>query len=228
MYNVESFVIMPVQRIPRYALLLKDILKYTPKESPACLVFANAIQAIDQMLKQLNSKIDREQVEHLRRQVLIAQSIDPLIDILSAKRRYVGESALSIKRFKVIDSKKADDSRKRKSVFKKVDYMFIMSDVIVFCSSLQAKTEEQKQYSYVETVPTSELTIASNENALLSAGLSAKNPFKGDKKKQDCQFVFVRLRDGAPIEWWLAEQRTPAEKDAVCSVLRSCVPFSAQ
>lgn len=228
MYNVESFVIMPVQRIPRYVLLLKDILKYTPKESPACLVFANAIHSIDQMLKQLNSKIDREQIEHLRRQVLIAQSIDPVINILSPKRRYVGETALSIKRFKVLDSKKADDSRKRKSAFKKSDYMFIMSDIIVFCSSLQAKTEEQKQYSHVETVPTSELIIASNENALLSAGLSAKNPFKGDKKKQDCQFVFVHVRDGTPVEWWLAEQRTPPEKDAVISVLHTCVTFSTQ
>lgn len=223
MYNVESFVIMPVQRIPRYLLLLKDILKYTPKDSPEHPALSDAIDSIDIMLKELNSKIDRDQVEHLRRQLMIAQSIEQSIDIFSTQRKYVGEAALVVKRFKILDSKKADDNRKRKSAMKKVDYIFFLSDIALFCTNLNAKSEDQKQFSHVETLQTSTLAIASTEASLASAGLSAKTVFKGEKKHKDCQFALIHLIDGAPIEWWLIEARSPLEKESLILILKGTI-----
>jgi hypothetical protein len=219
MYNVESFVIMPVQRIPRYLLLLKDILKYTPKESPDAAAMVDAIEDIDKMLKDLNSKIDREQVEHLRRQLVIAQSIEQAIDIFSVKRKYVGEATLPVKRYKIVDAKKADDNKKRKAALKKVDYFYFMSDILLMCSHLNAKSEDLKQFSHVETFTSSGFVIAPSENSLASAGLSAKAVFKNEKKHKDSQFVLIRLVDNSPVEWWLLECKSPLDREALFSIL---------
>ena len=32
--DLEGFLVKPVQRLPKYILLLKDLLKYTPKDHP--------------------------------------------------------------------------------------------------------------------------------------------------------------------------------------------------
>lgn len=223
MYNVESFVIMPVQRIPRYLLLLRDILKYTPKESKQAAELAAAIEEIDQMLKDLNSKIDRDQVEHLRRQLMIAQSIEQAIDIFSVKRRYVAEATLAVKRFKIVDSKKVDDNKKRKSNMKKVDYFFFMSDILLMCAHLNAKSEDQKQFSHVETLPASAFVIAPSEASLASAGLNAKTVFKSEKKHKDSQFVLIRLVENSPVEWWLVESRSPIEREALLRILEGTI-----
>ncbi|KAL6051464.1 DH domain-containing protein (Fragment), variant 2 [Balamuthia mandrillaris] len=51
-HNLEMFLITPIQRIPRYVILLKSLLKYTPKDHPDHPYIQEAIEKMDQVAMQ--------------------------------------------------------------------------------------------------------------------------------------------------------------------------------
>lgn len=72
--NIESLMIEPIQRIPRYRLLLEQLLKYTPSEHPEFLFIAEALQKISEVVTHNNEAIrDRENNKKLQE---IMMSID--------------------------------------------------------------------------------------------------------------------------------------------------------
>lgn len=42
--NLEDFLVKPVQRLPKYVLLLKDLLKHTDQDHPDCLNIKNSLE----------------------------------------------------------------------------------------------------------------------------------------------------------------------------------------
>lgn len=64
---LESFLIMPVQRIPRYKLLLSELLKHTPASHPDHGAIGRAIRVISDAATHINEAIrSRENEERLR------------------------------------------------------------------------------------------------------------------------------------------------------------------
>jgi len=55
--NLESFLIMPVQRIPRYLLLMRDMLKYTHKHHPDYPLLTQALSKLGTQLQEYNKGI---------------------------------------------------------------------------------------------------------------------------------------------------------------------------
>ncbi|EGG14725.1 pleckstrin domain-containing protein [Cavenderia fasciculata] len=58
--NVESFLILPVQRIPRYVLLLQDLLKYTSNDHPDFDQLCEALGTIKDFAETINYKKSEE------------------------------------------------------------------------------------------------------------------------------------------------------------------------
>lgn len=53
--DLPTFLIMPIQRLPRYVLLLGELLKYTPESSPEYSSLSSALAAIKETTEQVNS-----------------------------------------------------------------------------------------------------------------------------------------------------------------------------
>ena len=61
--NFESFMIMPIQRVPRYVLLLKEVLKYTPETHHDHEELSTALALIKDVASHINEKIrERENI----------------------------------------------------------------------------------------------------------------------------------------------------------------------
>lgn len=90
--NLSSLMIMPVQRVPRYILLLKELMKHTPDGSPDHRKLAGALDKLSKIAAEINeSKSDaqsREMVVTLNSQ-LIGMSA-PLMS--EPSRRFVREA----------------------------------------------------------------------------------------------------------------------------------------
>ena len=64
--NMDSFFIMPVQRVPRYKLLLKEIHKYTPEKHSDRETLLEALDAVDGTAHLINETIrQREEFDRL-------------------------------------------------------------------------------------------------------------------------------------------------------------------
>ena len=55
-YDMESFIVQPVQRVPRYILLLREILKHTPPAHPDHAGLVQALERAQRVAEMLNSR----------------------------------------------------------------------------------------------------------------------------------------------------------------------------
>lgn len=94
--SVESIFILPVQRIPRYRLLLEQLLKYTPTDHTEYDVVKRALEKISDMAMFSNEAIRAR--ENKTKIMEIMLSINPLsrVDLLDDQdRRFIKEGILS-------------------------------------------------------------------------------------------------------------------------------------
>ena len=80
--TLESFLIMPVQRVPRYLLLLQDMLKYTREGHPDYIPLQKSINTIREQLTKINSNISNEELEHTKKLISIEQSVEGEYEVL--------------------------------------------------------------------------------------------------------------------------------------------------
>jgi len=128
MLKTPSFLIMPVQRIPRYILLLRDIHKYTWESSEDYLLLKEAISNLDSELQKINSKIEPTLYPRMKKVLDALESIDGFTgDILNQDRELLREGPLHLKKSK--KKTKAKEKVKRKQA-----YSFLFNDIYLFCS----------------------------------------------------------------------------------------------
>ena len=60
---MRSYLIMPIQRIPRYLLLVKELLKNTPEDHPDFVSLAEAQQGIDDAANHMNVAIKQREYD---------------------------------------------------------------------------------------------------------------------------------------------------------------------
>lgn len=96
--NLNMLIIMPIQRIPRYVLLLKDVLKYTPEDDPDYEKLTRALDKMRAVADDLNKKKkdaeDRDLLRHIDKKLIFNSNgnygdFDSLLSVQS--RRYIGE-----------------------------------------------------------------------------------------------------------------------------------------
>lgn len=93
--KLEAMLIMPVQRIPRYRLLMEQLLKYTPETHPDFSVLQQALTVILTLAESNNEAIRAR--ENKNKMMEIMMTIEPTtrMDLLEDRsRRFVMEATL--------------------------------------------------------------------------------------------------------------------------------------
>ncbi|KAL0476981.1 gxcJJ [Acrasis kona] len=76
--DISSFLVMPVQRIPRYQLLLQEVIKNTPKDHHDYDDLTNSLKTVVNVNKHLNNQ--RKYKEAKTRVVTVAKRLDEMIN----------------------------------------------------------------------------------------------------------------------------------------------------
>jgi len=121
--GLSSFLILPIQRVPRYELCLREIIKLTDADNPDLPNLKNCFEKVCEVNKSINSNVldfqDREKVKSVEERFAMGQDVA----LVAPARKYVREGYL-----------------KKVSRKKDIRYLFILfSDMLLYCSGKEAK-----------------------------------------------------------------------------------------
>eukprot|EP01104_Vermistella_antarctica_P020636 TRINITY_DN8912_c0_g1_i1.p1 TRINITY_DN8912_c0_g1~~TRINITY_DN8912_c0_g1_i1.p1 ORF type:complete len:477 (+),score=114.02 TRINITY_DN8912_c0_g1_i1:90-1433(+) len=135
MLEFESFLIKPVQRICKYPLLLREVLKYTPDTHPDYAPLVEALDKLGEVASDINEskRMAEEQVKILEIQESISFPAKKHIKLFTASRRFIRDSCFS----KIVVGK---DSFKGK--------MWLFSDLV-----LVAKSKSKTKFTFKTSFP---------------------------------------------------------------------------
>jgi len=153
MLSTECYLIMPVQRLPRYEMLLRDLRKYTEEVRLDYNKLGAAITYIQWTISELNKNINLSDEHALRKLLKIAESIDGEENLLKQNRCHIFDGVLCIKK---LTNKKHEHKKVGDKLAKNKDrhYAFLFTDVLVFCAILanEDSTSGEKPFSHIVTV----------------------------------------------------------------------------
>jgi hypothetical protein len=158
--TLQSFLIQPVQRIPRYQLLLEQLLRKTPNVHPDYHHIENAILEIRKVLDYLNDDLKQEEAKRKVNEIAAAfdTSLDTLIEPLEQPhRRFISEGVLFAT---PIISRSEDTEESESDVQDKNEenklYYFVFTDWLLFARKigigLKKKFSLENQYELHLTV----------------------------------------------------------------------------
>lgn len=166
MLSPESIMIMPVQRIPRFILLVRDYQKYCGELEDG-KVMGEAGSKLDAELQRMNSKIDPSLQLRMRKVLDIVKSIQGLEivrllhlrspsncsqDLLDREREYIYEGYLTF--LKKVNKMGEEEKKKQKCFF------FLFNDLFVVCEEKpNAKEEDEVQFVLLSTIDTSLIRV---------------------------------------------------------------------
>jgi len=130
--SLHSFFILPIQRVPRYELCLKEIIKLTPDDNPDLDNLRECFEKVCNVNKSINDRIkefqDRDKVKSIEQRFGIGQNIS----LVAPARKYIKEGYL-----------------KKVSRKKDIRYLFILfSDTLIYCS--ETKSQKLKLHQRLE------------------------------------------------------------------------------
>ncbi|KAJ3351527.1 hypothetical protein GGF32_004254 [Allomyces javanicus] len=99
--NLQSYLLLPIQRIPRYRLLLRDLVKHTPVDHPDYADLSLALAEVERRADEINErKRDQENVDKLVAiHARLRGSGHMPFPLVQPHRRLVREGALYVVRF---------------------------------------------------------------------------------------------------------------------------------
>eukprot|EP01094_Clydonella_sp_ATCC50884_P028992 TRINITY_DN8903_c0_g1_i2.p1 TRINITY_DN8903_c0_g1~~TRINITY_DN8903_c0_g1_i2.p1 ORF type:complete len:449 (+),score=128.46 TRINITY_DN8903_c0_g1_i2:114-1460(+) len=152
--DLSSYLIMPIQQIPRYEMLAKQLLKYTPTEHSDYAPLEEASALIHTIAEEMNEA--KKKFDNVSKMFDVSSRFEPHCApmILTENREYILEGFLFSR------SRYISDSPPRKSL-----YFFLCNDVL-----LKAKTRHNfgeddtlPDLDFVRMVPTEELKFHNTE-----------------------------------------------------------------
>ncbi|KAL6051803.1 Rho guanine nucleotide exchange factor (GEF) 17 [Balamuthia mandrillaris] len=113
--SLANYLILPVQRLPRYEILLESLLKYTCQEH---VDYGNIIAALDKV-KELNLHVDKKKKDEDNRRSIqsIQKSISGIGALYVAHRRFIREGVAEV----LFPNRKKEDR----------EYLYLFSDMLV-------------------------------------------------------------------------------------------------
>ncbi|XP_019116530.2 rho guanine nucleotide exchange factor 17 isoform X2 [Larimichthys crocea] len=128
-----DLMIKPVQRIPRYELLVKDLLKHTPEDHPDHAYLLDAQRDIKRLAEKINK--GRRSAEEAEREARVIQEIEAHIEgvehILNPQRKFLRQEM-------VMEAKTVGGKKDRS--------LFLFSDLII-CTTLKRKSGSLRRSS---------------------------------------------------------------------------------
>jgi len=154
---LNSFLILPIQRVPRYMLLLQELEKHTPEEH---LDGPNLKQAINQLEITLDDMNDSKTKSDSQNKLSTIESslagLDklPIDTLVHPKRRYVREGAL------VWQGESEDNPS---------PYFFLFNDFLMYTQRKEESDEGGKAFEYITVVPLNFITNVEESQAEANA-----------------------------------------------------------
>uniref|UniRef100_A0AC35TRW8 DH domain-containing protein n=1 Tax=Rhabditophanes sp. KR3021 TaxID=114890 RepID=A0AC35TRW8_9BILA len=133
--DLDSLIILPIQRVPRYELLLKQIIKHTPVEHSEY----EKLLCVKHYIRELALKINkqREDNEHMEQRLREIEAIvDGLNDLVSSSRIFLRYDLVAI-------SNQSSDRKAR--------CIFMMSDQLIV-TSVRRKPGSNNNYHYGKNI----------------------------------------------------------------------------
>ncbi|XP_026769326.3 rho guanine nucleotide exchange factor 17 isoform X1 [Pangasianodon hypophthalmus] len=128
-----DLMIKPVQRIPRYELLVKDLLKHTPEDHPDHPHLLDAQKNIKRLAERINK--GRRNAEEVERETRVMQEIEAHIEgvehILNPQRKFLRQEM-------VMEAKSVGGKKDRS--------LFLFSDLLI-CTTLKRKSGSLRRSS---------------------------------------------------------------------------------
>uniref|UniRef100_A0AAR2KVH3 Rho guanine nucleotide exchange factor 17 n=1 Tax=Pygocentrus nattereri TaxID=42514 RepID=A0AAR2KVH3_PYGNA len=128
-----DLMIKPVQRIPRYELLVKDLLKHTPEDHPDHPFLLDAQKNIKQLAERINK--GRRNAEEVERETRVMQEIEAHIEgvehILNPQRKFLRQEM-------VMEAKSVGGKKDRS--------LFLFTDLLI-CTTLKRKSGSLRRSS---------------------------------------------------------------------------------
>eukprot|EP01122_Echinamoeba_exundans_P009633 TRINITY_DN3450_c0_g2_i1.p1 TRINITY_DN3450_c0_g2~~TRINITY_DN3450_c0_g2_i1.p1 ORF type:complete len:1133 (+),score=306.85 TRINITY_DN3450_c0_g2_i1:263-3400(+) len=118
--ELTSFLIMPIQRIPRYVMLLTDLFKHTPEDHPDFADLKKALASMESVADYVNQK--KREAENLMGVLIVSKHISEMAnpnELAQPHRRYVRQGALT-----EIEGAKRENKKR---------YMFLFNDILLCC-----------------------------------------------------------------------------------------------
>jgi len=86
---------MPIQRIPRYPLLLQDLLRYMPEDHKDYKNLNSALDKMSQIAQHVNER--KREYENLKKIVDIQSCFIGIDNLVAPHRRFIREGELKVK-----------------------------------------------------------------------------------------------------------------------------------
>ncbi|KAG8522809.1 Rho guanine nucleotide exchange factor 17 [Galemys pyrenaicus] len=179
---LSDLMIKPVQRIPRYELLVKDLLKHTPEDHPDHPLLLDAQRNIKQVAERINKGVrSAEEAErHARVLQEIEAHIEGMEDLQAPLRRFL--------RQEMVTEVKAVGGKKDRS-------LFLFTDLIV-CTTLKRKSGSLRRSSMSLYTAASVIDTASKYKLLWKLPLEDADIIKGASQatnRENIQKAISRL-----------------------------------
>lgn len=141
--NLPSYLIMPIQRLPRYVLLLSDLVKNTPKSHSD---YKAGLEALDDI---------REVADYVNEEKRIAENMQQILEIQSTIAG-ISKSLLSRRRCFVREGDLSIEATKNKAGVKTLHY-FLFNDMLLLChegssltlSNIFSRQKKRKMWTVV-------------------------------------------------------------------------------
>ncbi|XP_024428415.3 rho guanine nucleotide exchange factor 17 [Desmodus rotundus] len=179
---LSDLMIKPVQRIPRYELLVKDLLKHTPEDHPDHPLLLDAQRNIKQVAERINKGVrSAEEAErHARVLQEIEAHIEGMEDLQAPMRRFL--------RQEMVIEVKAVGGKKDRS-------LFLFTDLLV-CTTLKRKSGSLRRSSMSLYTAASVIDTASKYKLLWKLPLEDADIIKGASQatnRENIQKAISRL-----------------------------------
>ncbi|XP_022242017.1 rho guanine nucleotide exchange factor 17-like, partial [Limulus polyphemus] len=137
--TLDALLIMPVQRIPRYELLIKELLKHTPVDHPDHQSLVLAQKEVHELAVQIN-RMEREAFQHEQMQQKIRDVehlIEGVMDLVQPDRTFI--------RYDLVTISGALSTKKERCIF-------LFSDLLII-TSIKRKSGTIRKTSSFSTSP---------------------------------------------------------------------------
>lgn len=209
--SADSFLVMPVQRLPRYVLLLRDMRKYTAPSWEEHLHLEQASHQVDSVLHELNSHIPPDGAEQIKKMLSIEDSIQGEMKsgLMKVDRKFLKEGQVYLRKLKIGDKTKAEKKRLAERISGTKVYLFLFNDLLVITEQLKhAKSDDKCHFGYLHMYNISDsLIVTEKERIERSMDQIANFPLKHpDKKSKDNVYLHTES-DLIILNFQSAEER---------------------
>jgi len=148
---LQSFLIKPIQRVCKYPLLLREMIRHTPEGHPDYQTLENAFSKINAVVSDINEA--QRQAEGLQRIMDLTDLIDGVDSLVAPGRKFVKEGELTFYK-----SPKSKNGEKRT--------VFFFTDLILLTTK-----KNDKKYEHKLSVPidSCKLIVIADSNHLKNA-----------------------------------------------------------